>query len=300
MSSALDRLLGQTLESMIREKLGQKTCEKIEVRLRQRYNLDLAASINDFYTLDATLREFFASGADAIEEDFANNLISINTPAKGRRWILIQNSELAELILATYGDKDKRLILEVAFTNPSVILDILEATRIPKSSGYRLINQLVENGLLTEQGYAESSDGKKVNKYTALFESVKIEIDTSGLIFTSDMPLPSFPVVEVLLKENILNESQIIRVLLRGKKLLHTNTTLYKMSESTHENTVEPKSGLNDKVLLLIAGLAVIYQTFNYILPEKEGELSPIDFLVLVAVVVCAIASFLVSNRYAR
>jgi hypothetical protein len=219
MSSALDRLLGQTLESMIREKLGQKTCEKIEVRLRQRYNLDLAASINDFYTLDATLREFFSSGADAIEEDFANNLISVNTPARGRRWILIQNSELAELILATYGDKDKRLILEVAFTKPSVIQDILEATQIPKSTGYRLINQLVENGLLTEQGYAESSDGKKVNKYTALFEKVKIEIDTNGLVFTSDIPLASFPVVEVLLKENILNESQIIRVLLRGKKL---------------------------------------------------------------------------------
>lgn len=223
MPSALDRLLGQTLESMIREKLGQKTCEKIEVRLRQRYNLDLAASINDFYTLDATLREFFSSGADAIEEDFANNLISINTSAKGRRWILIENSELAELILSTYGDKDKRIILEVAFTNPSVILDILEATRIPKSTGYRLINQLVENGLLTEQGYAESSDGKKVNKYTALFERIKIEIDTSGLIFTSGIPLPSFPVVEVLLKENILNESQIIRVLLREKKLSPTN-----------------------------------------------------------------------------
>ena len=219
MASALDRLLGQTLESMIREKLGQKTCEKIELRLRQRYNLDLAASINDFYTLDATLREFFSSGADAIEEDFANNLISINTDAKGRRWILIANTELAELILATYGDKDKRLILEVAFNNPSVIQDILEATRIPESSGYRLINQLVENGLLTEQGYAESSDGKKVNKYTALFERVRIEIDTNGLIFTADIPLPSFPIVEVLLKENILNESQIIRVLLRVKKL---------------------------------------------------------------------------------
>jgi hypothetical protein len=223
MPSALDRLLAQTLESMIREKLGQKTCEKIEIRLRQRYNLDLAASISDFYTLDATLREFFSSGADAIEEDFANNLISINTSAKGRRWVLIENSELAELILATYGDKDKRTILEVAFTHPSVILDILEATRIPKSTGYRLINQLVENGLLTEQGYAESSDGKKVNKYTALFERVKIEIDTSGLIFTSGIPLPSFPVVEVLLKENILNESQIIRVLLREKKLSPMN-----------------------------------------------------------------------------
>jgi DNA-binding IclR family transcriptional regulator len=42
----------------------------------------------------------------------------------------------------------------------------LEATTgIPKSSGYRLINQLVEDGLLTEEGNAETSDGKKVSKY---------------------------------------------------------------------------------------------------------------------------------------
>ena len=219
MPSALDRLLGQALESMIREKLGQKTCEKIEARLRQRYNLDLPASINDFYTLDATLREFFGSGADAIEEDFANRLISINTPAKGRPWITIANKDLAELILATYGDKEKRIILEVAFNRPSVILDLLETTGIPKSSGYRLINQLVDEGLLTEHGYAVSSDGKKVSKYTALFEKVTIELDTNGLIFDS-LPLSSIPIVQVLLKENILNESQIIRVLLGRNKVM--------------------------------------------------------------------------------
>jgi hypothetical protein len=219
MPSALDRLLGQALESMIREKLGQKTCEKIEARLRQRYNLDLPASINDFYTLDATLREFFGSGADAIEEDFANRLISINTPAKGRPWITIANKDLAELILATYGDKEKRIILEVAFNRPSVILDLLETTGIAKSSGYRLINQLVDEGLLTEHGYAESSDGKKVSKYTALFEKVTIELDTNGLIFDS-LPLSSIPIVQVLRKENILNESQIIRVLLGRNKVM--------------------------------------------------------------------------------
>jgi hypothetical protein len=219
MPSALDCLLAQALESMIREKLGHKACEKIEDRLHQRYNLNLAESIKDFYTLDATLREIFASGADAIEEDFVNRLISINTPGRGRAWVTIQNKELAELILAAYGDKEKRFILEVAFKRPSVILDMLETTGIPKSSGYGLINQLVEEGLLTEHGYAETSDGKKVSKYTALFEKLKIEIDANGLIFEQDFPLSSIPVVKVLLKENILNESQIIRVLLREKKL---------------------------------------------------------------------------------
>jgi hypothetical protein len=205
MASALDRLLAQALESMIREKLGQKTCEKIEDRLHQRYNLSLAESIKDFYTLDATLREFFASGADAIEEDFANRLISINARAKGRPWITIDNMELSELIAGAYGNKEKRVILEVAFRQPLVIPNMLEILGIPKSSGYRLINKLVEDGLLTEQGYAEASDGKKVSKYTALFERVKMELDTKGLI------------VQVLLKKNILKESQIIRVLLRRK-----------------------------------------------------------------------------------
>jgi hypothetical protein len=61
----------------------------------------------------------------------------------------------------------------------------------------------VEDGILTE-GYAETSDGKKVSKYTALFEKVRVEIDTKGLV------------VQILLRENILNESQIVRILLRG------------------------------------------------------------------------------------
>lgn len=70
------------------------------------------------------------------------------------------------------------------------------------------------------------------------------------------------------------------------------------MSDSAGEITTEPKSGLNYKVLLVIAGLAVIYQTFNYILPEKEGELSPIDYVFTISIVTCAIASFIVTKRY--
>jgi hypothetical protein len=70
------------------------------------------------------------------------------------------------------------------------------------------------------------------------------------------------------------------------------------MSDSVREITTEPKSGLNYRVLLVIAGLAVIYQTFNYILPEKEGELSPIDYVFTISIVTCAIASFIVTKRY--
>ncbi len=206
MVSALDKLLAQSLASMIREKLGQKTSDKIEERLRQRYGFGLVDSIKEFYTLDATLREFFGQGADGIEDDFKDRLISLSKGNKGRQWITIENKELSEQIFEAYGDKEKRLILNYAYEKSAVILDILEETGIAKSSGYRLINQLMEDGYLTEQGYAETSDGKKVSKYTALFERVRVEIHTNGLI------------VQVLLKENILDESQIVRILVRGNK----------------------------------------------------------------------------------
>lgn len=70
------------------------------------------------------------------------------------------------------------------------------------------------------------------------------------------------------------------------------------MSDSTGEAALEPKGGVNFKVLLLIAGLAVIYQTFNYMLPEEEGVMSPIDYVSTLSVVICAIASFIVAKRY--
>jgi hypothetical protein len=204
MTSALDRLLAQALESMIREKLGQKSCERIEDRLHQRYNMSMAESIMNFYTLDATLREFFAAGADVIEEDFAKKLFSISSGAKGKQWITIENKDLAQLIFEAYGDREKSLILETAFKSPAVILEILDATGIPSSSGYRIINRLVQDGLLTEVEFADTLDGKKVSKYTALIERVRFEIDKKGLV------------VQILLRENILNESQIVRILLRN------------------------------------------------------------------------------------
>jgi hypothetical protein len=204
MTSVIDRLLAQALESTIREKLGQKSCERIEGRLHQRYNMSMAESIENFHTLDATLREFFAAGADVIKEDFAKKIFSISDDAKGKQWITIENRDLAQLIFEAYGDREKSLILETAFKKPAVILEILDATGIPSSSGYRIINLLVRDGLLTDVGFTETSDGKKVSKYTALIERVRFEIDKKGLV------------AQVLLRENILNESQIVRILLRN------------------------------------------------------------------------------------
>jgi hypothetical protein len=201
--SALDKLLSQALESIIKEKLGQQVLKKIEQRLQERYAMSIADAIKDFHIFDATLREFFGTGADTMEEDFKEHLVSLNTSAKGRTWLTIENQDLVNLILESYGDREKRLILNTALKSPNVILEILEKCDIPKSSGYRLISELVEAGLLTEEGFAKTSDGKTVSKYTALLEKVKFEIADEGVF------------LQVLLKENILNESSIFKILIK-------------------------------------------------------------------------------------
>ena len=200
--SALDKLLAQSLASIIKTKLGEKTYQKIEDRLAERYHSSVVESINNFQQLDATLREFFGPGADSLEKDFLEHLVSLDTRKKGESWITIENQELARLILETYGDREKRLILDAALKKPNPVLEILEDCKIPKSTGYRLVNELVTDGLLTEEGHTTTSDGKKVVLHTALFENIKIDI-TEGTV-----------VIKVMLKEHILQSSYLVKILL--------------------------------------------------------------------------------------
>src|SRR5574341_2358758 len=48
--NALDKLLAEALASVIKEKLGVKTYQKIEERLQQRYSLDVISAIKEFHT----------------------------------------------------------------------------------------------------------------------------------------------------------------------------------------------------------------------------------------------------------
>ncbi|MGI0010354.1 MAG: transcriptional regulator [Nitrosopumilaceae archaeon] len=200
--SALDKLLAQSLATIIKTKLGEKTYQKVEDRLAERYRSSIVESIKNFHQLDATLREFFGPGADALEKDFLEHLVSLDTRKKGEAWITIENQELSRLILETYGDREKKLILDAALKKPNPVLEILEDCKIPKSTGYRLINELVTDGLLTEEGHTTTSDGKKVALYTALFENIKIDL-TEGQV-----------VIKVILKEHILQSSYLVKILL--------------------------------------------------------------------------------------
>jgi len=200
--NTFDLLLAKSLESVIKKNLGQRTLQKIERRLFEKFGINLTQSLTQFNKLDAVFREFFGAGADGFERKFFTNLISLDKPKnKNQAWITIEDPYLNELILKSYGDEDKKTILNTLMDKKLPILDTLETCKIPQTSGYRKINSLIKDGMLVPEGYNTTHDGKKVTEYTALFENLGINIEKDTIL------------VKVQLRKQIMEKSPIIQIL---------------------------------------------------------------------------------------
>ena len=187
-----DRLLAKSLNETIRNNLGEKTTQKIEERLFEKYGLSLTESIEQFQKIDAVLREFFGAGADGLESKFLQNICKVKTKSKGSNWFTIDDSKIAQVILESFGDDDKSSIIHSVIDEQKIISGILENCKIPQTSGYRKINQLIEDGILIPAGFETSNDGRKVVKYQALFDNVKINIIKNKVSVDIQLNRPNF------------------------------------------------------------------------------------------------------------
>lgn len=175
--AGFDRLLANSLERVISENLGQKTMQKIEKRLDEKYNISTKESIEQFHKLDAILRELFGAGADGLEKRFLESLCKVKKSSKNESWISINDDEVKHAILSAYGDDEFAKIINSVTDEPKIIIDILKETKLPQTSGYRKVNWLIDHGLLIEDGVHEVNEGRKVSKYSPIFENIKIDIN---------------------------------------------------------------------------------------------------------------------------
>ena len=200
MANGLDNLLVNSLRKSIEENLGKETLNKIEQRLEERYGLGLDQAIKDFHKLDSVLREFFGADADGLEQKFLKNIVSIKKSEQSHsNWVQIKDEELSKIILESFADSDKRLIIGSVMDESLIISDITRKCQIPQTSGYRKINFLINNGLLVSSGFEFTQDGKKVKKYETIIDNVIMEIVKNSVS------------VKIKLKKSLLNESSILQ-----------------------------------------------------------------------------------------
>lgn len=202
MQNGIDNLLVPSLRKTIEANLGEKTLHKIEQRLVERHGINLGQAIKDFYKFDSVLREFFGAGADGLEAKFLQKIVELDKVKNSNaEWITIQDQELARIFLESFGDSDKKCILNSVLDAPQIVSDILKSCKIPQTSGYRKINSLIKDGLLIPHGYSVTSDGKKVAKYETLFRNVNIEIEKNSIK------------IKVQMKKQMIDDSTILQVI---------------------------------------------------------------------------------------
>ena len=175
----IDRFFAKSVESIIVENLGQQTITKIKSRLTEKFGIGIYESLSQFSKFDVVLREFFGRGADSLERKCFESVFFLNSRSHKNNDVLItvRDKSLTMLILETFGDEMKKDMLNCVTDKPQTTYEILQECDIPQTSGYRKIKQLIDNGFLTVDGYSTSSDGKKIPKYTSVFEHVKINIE---------------------------------------------------------------------------------------------------------------------------
>ncbi|MCV0392361.1 MAG: transcriptional regulator [Nitrosopumilus sp.] len=198
MENSIDNLLVSSLRKQIEQNLGTEKLEKIQKRLIERHGMNMVQAVKDFYKMDSVLREFFGANADEIELKSLKKVIKLKNT---KDWISIQDKELSKIFLNTLGDEDKKKIIGTVLKKPLTIASILNESNIPQTSGYRKINSMIKEGILVNNGYDLSNDGKKIKKYETVFENIKMDINDSGMV------------VKIQFKNYLLSNSTIFQII---------------------------------------------------------------------------------------
>jgi hypothetical protein len=193
--SGVDQLFAASLEKIILDNLGKATVDKIQERLFEKFGMSIATSMGEFEKLDSVLREFFGAGAEGLEKKFLNNICSIKSKKdREEKRFTISDSAISQSIIRAFSDDEMAKILNASIGEPWTIADMLEKLEIPKTSGYRKINSLIEDGLLVKAGYDLTANRRKVEKYKSLFDNVNIDFGNKVMVnvqFPQDVAMKS-------------------------------------------------------------------------------------------------------------
>ena len=198
--TGFDHLFARSINELLRENLGNNTVKKIETRLFEKFGINLTQAIEEFEKIDLVLREFFGKGADGIEKKIFEGVVRIKSKNSKEKWHTITDIHANTTILESFGDPEKKKILESVTNTPKIVADILSECNLAQSSGYRKINNLIDDGLLIQSAQIVK-DNKKINEYVCIFNNLKINIEKGNME------------IDVQLTEKEIQQSSILHII---------------------------------------------------------------------------------------
>ena len=172
--SGIDRLISLALSTEIKKKMNIDTLKKVERELFLEHGMSIKLSIEHFQKFIQVFQRNSTIDVKKFEKDCLNKIIKVKRK-QDKYFVTIVNQELTDLILELFSEVETRKIISSLLENEYTIPQILKESKVPKTSGYRKIENLIINGLIIESGKV-LSESKKISKLQCVFEEIKLDI----------------------------------------------------------------------------------------------------------------------------
>ncbi|MGI0004718.1 MAG: hypothetical protein ACREAX_05415, partial [Candidatus Nitrosotenuis sp.] len=147
--NGLDVLLHRAILQSIQNEIDGKRFQVIEQSLQKR-GIKFSDLINKFAEMKEPMFEF-EEELKKIEDSILREFLVIEKRSH-ETWLTIKNKPMVELILKTFADEDKKSILDSTRTKSETIPRTLTLCKLPNTSGYRKMRQLIDDGFIMSTG----------------------------------------------------------------------------------------------------------------------------------------------------
>lgn len=197
----LDKIMINAIIRTMKKEINSKNLENMEQQL-QNEGMQMTDLFYKFPEMKRSLFRF-TNELKIIEDEILKDfLITERDPETSEIWLVIKNEHLIELILKTFADEDKKAIIDLIRDKPETIPKILERCKIPNTSGYRKMNQLIDDKMIMTTGLDETFEGKRAILYKSIIQQIQILINGNEVV------------AKIFVNQETLDSSEIIRTII--------------------------------------------------------------------------------------
>ncbi len=178
--SGIDRLISGALSTEIKKKVSLDILKKVERELFLEHGMSIKLSIEHFHKFTSVFKKNSNLDVKKFERECISKIIKVKK--NNDKYILtIINSNLSDLILELFGDIETRKIISSLLEKEFTIPQILKESKVPKTSGYRKIENLIINGIIIESGKI-LSESKKIFKLQCIFQEINLDMKKEKIV----------------------------------------------------------------------------------------------------------------------
>jgi predicted transcriptional regulator len=105
----------------------------------------------------------------------------------------IVKSHEVRMVLTALADNEMMKVLDSAMNHSKSVNEILEETKIPRSTGFRKIKWLLKEGLIMPDKIIITPDGKKFSLYHSTLKSISIKYESTSVVVEAE---PNFAITK--------------------------------------------------------------------------------------------------------